>query len=345
MTTQYSKIYDEIFMEWFDINDEETRSTYVSVNEADKSQMIVSLTSRLYDKIMEKVDDIDYGSIPESRGDITKIENYESMMECLDILRNILIQYNQPTQPVDTVYTAIENIKVREKLFSRAFALGAELPIVLYNTIVLSIVSSISFLIAGCIEYIKNPGDDSYILSLDKAAYNRSSQNLLFEDLAKFNQACTRKEFDDALESVIKGSVNPKQLTGIDALGITLSIGVIISLTKQIIPILQELVYFFFHSRQSVSDYFAVQADLITINASNVIYKSDITDGEKQKIIAKQNRIAGAFRKISNFFDINYKKAEKESKKMAADEKKKYKISDVQTVKPDSADAAVSSLF
>lgn len=345
MVSQYAKIYDQIFMEWFDINDEETRKTYVSVNEADKSQMIVSLTSRLYDKIMEKVDDIDFGSIPASRGDITKIENYESMMECLDILRNILIQYSQPTQPVDTVYTAIENIKSREKLFSRAFALGAELPIVLYNTMVLSIVSSISFLIAGCIEYVKNPGDDSFTVSLDKAAYHRTSQNLLFEDLARFNQACSKREFDEAMESVIKGSVNPKQLTGIDALGITLSIGVIIALSKQIIPILQELVYFFFHSRQSVSDYFAVQADLLTINASNVIYKSDIDDGEKKKIIDKQTKIAGAFRKISNFFDIEYKKAERDSKRMAADEKRKYKVSDVQTVKPDSADAAVSSLF
>ena len=345
MTTQYARIYDEIFREWFDINDEETRSTYVSVNEADKSQMIVSLTSRLYDKIMEKVDDIDFGSIPASRGDITKIENYESMMECLDILRNILIQYNQPTEPVDTVYTAIENIKSREKLFSRAFTLGAELPIVLYNTMVLSIVSSISFLIAGCIEYIKNPEDDSYTISLDKAAYHRTSQNLLFEDLRKFNQACSRREFDEAMESVIKGSVNPKQLTGIDALGIALSIGVIVSLSKQIIPLLQELVYFFVHSRQSISDYFAVQADLITINASNVIYKSDISDSEKKSIINKQNKIAGTFRKISNFFDIDYKKAERDSKKMSDSEKKKYKISDVQTVKPDSADAAVSSLF
>ena len=54
-------------------------------------------------KIVEKVDDIDFGTIPRSRGDITKIENYTSLMECIDILRNIIVEYKENTLPIDTV--------------------------------------------------------------------------------------------------------------------------------------------------------------------------------------------------------------------------------------------------
>ena len=40
--------------------------------------------------IVAKVSDIDFGTIPRSRGDITKIENYSQLMECIDILRGVI---------------------------------------------------------------------------------------------------------------------------------------------------------------------------------------------------------------------------------------------------------------
>ena len=119
--------FDAIMREHMDISDTETRRSLIGLDEADKSKMLVSLTSKLYDKIVEKVDDINYGTIPASRGDITKIENYESMMECIDIIYSILKQYNQNTEPVDTIITAINNVKSRKDLFVRAYMMNVEL--------------------------------------------------------------------------------------------------------------------------------------------------------------------------------------------------------------------------
>lgn len=333
-----SKEYDQLFMEHFDVSDNDTRSRYVSLDESGKEQMLVSLTSKLYDKIVEKVDDIDFGSIPKSKGDITKIENFDSMIECLDIIRDIVKQYGQDDEPVDTVYTSINNIREREKLFNRAYVMNVELPIVLYNTITLSIVSSISFLIATSIEFIKNPGDDTFQVSLDKVAYTKTAKNMLFEDLRKFNVACVKKDIDHVLDICIKQ--NAKQLTGATiATGIAV-VGVAIPLLRNILPSLQELTYFFYHSRQSVSDYFAVQADLLQMNTANIVYK-DIDDDKKKNIIDKQTKIAKKFRSISNFFDIEYKKSEKDAKKMVDSEKKKYKLSDIE----DNGISSSSSLF
>ena len=323
--------FDQVMREHMDISDTETRRSLIGLDEADKSKMLVSLTSKLYDKIVEKVDDINYGTIPASRGDITKIENNNSMTECLDIIYSILKQYDQNTEPVDTVVTAINNIKSRKELFTKAYAINAELPIVFYNTIVLSIVSSVSFLIATSIEFIKNPGDDSFTVSLDKVAYVKTSHNLLLDNLRKFNTSCAKGDLDRSLNECMK--VYSKNLSGT---AIVLSSIALLTLAKVIIPILQELTYFFFAVPQSISDYFAVQADLLQMNTSNVIYR-DIDEDKKKKIINKQLKIVDKFRKISNFFNIEYKKAEKKTKESKDADKKKYKTSEISDTAPDSS--------
>ena len=129
--------FDEIVREHMNLMDRTTRKTIISLDEADQNQLLAALTSKLYDKIVEKVDDIDFGTIPRSRGDITKIENYTSLMECIDILRNIIVEYKENTLPIDTVSSAVENLKQRKALFMKAYALNVEMPIILYNTIAL----------------------------------------------------------------------------------------------------------------------------------------------------------------------------------------------------------------
>ena len=209
--------------------------------------------------------------------------------------------------------------------------MNVELPIVFYNTIVLSIVSSVSFLIATSIEFIKNPGDDSFTVSLDKVAYVKTSHNLLLDNLRKFNTSCTKGDLDRSLNECMK--VYSKNLSGT---AIVLSSIALLTLAKVIIPILQELTYFFFAVPQSISDYFAVQADLLQMNTSNVIYR-DIDEDKKKKIINKQLKIVDKFRKISNFFNIEYKKAEKKTKESRDADKKKYKTSEISDTAPDSS--------
>ena len=328
--------FDPLMQEHMDITDTETRRSLIGLEEADQSKVLVSLTSKLYDKIVAKVDDINFGSIPASRGDITRIENFDSMVECVDIIYSILKQYNQTTEPVDTISTAINNVRSRKDLFTKAFAANVELPIVFYNTIVLSIVSSVSFLIAISIEFIKNPGDDSFTVSLDKVAYTKTSHNLLLDNLRKFNSSCARGELDRSMNECMKPSI--KNLSGGGAA--FLSVVALLGLAKVIIPILQELTYFFYSTPQNISDYFAVQADLLQMNTANVMYK-DMDDDTKKEIIRKQTGIANKFRKISNFFSIEYKKGEKKSRSEMKSEKKKYTTRELNN----EPDADSSSLF
>ena len=196
--------YNKIIREHFDISDDATRKCIVALEDGEETQLLSALSSALYDKIVEKVDQIDFGTIPISRGDITKVDGFENTVDCLNIIRSIVMEYKQDPAIVDIVLTAIDNIKTRKGTFVKAYSLNVEFPMVLYNLITLAIENSVSFLIAVCIQYIKDPDTQTTEAALDKVAYNNTKDNLLFNQLNNFNKACATGDIDVALKEVMK---------------------------------------------------------------------------------------------------------------------------------------------
>ena len=196
--------FDQIIKENFDLSDRATRKYLVSLDEDDRSAVTTALASALYDKIVANVDKIDFGSIPKSMGDITKVDGFDKTIECIDIIKKLVTEYKESTETVDTVSNAIENVKSRKALFMKAFATKSNLPINFYNLIVLAIEHSVSFLISVCIEYIKNNDTKTIDMAIDKAAYNNAQDNLLFEQLKGFNEACGSGELDSTFTEILK---------------------------------------------------------------------------------------------------------------------------------------------
>lgn len=200
--------FDQIIREHFDLSDRYTRKYIASITEdAQRDQLLTALSSALYNKIVTKVDDIDFGSIPKSRGDITKVQGFESTEECLNIIRNLVIEYKQDPAIVDIVISAVNNVRERKALFMKGFALNAELPMLIYDTIVLAIERSTSLMIATCIEYIKDPTSTNMKMALDKAAYTKTMDDMLFKELINFNNMCHNGQMDKTLDSVMKNPV------------------------------------------------------------------------------------------------------------------------------------------
>jgi hypothetical protein len=397
--------YQELFRENFDISDEATRKCIVNLEDGEQEQLLTALSSKLYDMIVAKVDHIDFGTIPKSRGDISKVDGIENTEECLKIIRQLVMEYREDPTCVDTVITAIQNIKDRKGLFVKSFALNVELPMLLYNTTVLAIEQSVSFLIAVCIVYIKDPDIQGMNAALDKAAYNNAMSNLLFEQLTLFNNGCRSKEIDNLIEELIKNGGRIKEcgegygsdycppqaavqqpndtasdyydslaaggdvdssyepingsneeeiepedeleeagllqelgIAGGIVLGalatpgvIALTIKGIKALFKIVIPFLRNLVYFFISKRDKFAEDLAIQARFIEANAYKLQYStnSNLDDDEKGKVIQKQLKIAKRLQAMSNKIAVKNKRAEAESKKMAAEDMKKVKIEEI----------------
>ena len=204
----FKREYDQLIKEHFDLSDKNTRRFIVSLEDAGQEQLLSALSSALYDKIVSKVDDIDFGSIPTSRGDITKVDGFSGTEECLNIIRRLVLEYKQNPAIVDVVLTTIQNIKDRKGMFIKGFTLNSELPMLIYNMMVLSVERSTSLMIATCIEYVKDPKSSTPVQALNKVAYQRTMDDLLFKQLANFNNMCKTKDLDKLLESAMKNTVH-----------------------------------------------------------------------------------------------------------------------------------------
>lgn len=335
-TIYRSKQFNEC-MNYFDLTDDLTRNVLLTVNEADQNVVMTNLSQKLYSHIINKVDDIDFGTIPESKGDITKIQNYDQLMDCITVMSEVLARYNQPTTSIEVIQLAVQNVIDRTDKFVMGYKLNIEMPIVIYNTIVLSVVSSVSYLIASCLEYVKQPEDMGFEISLDKTATIKSADALLFKDLTKFNNTCASGEFDKAMDFML--SAKAKNFTGGIMLGFSASaVAIALAAVLLIIPAIRELVFLFYYTRESISTYFELQANLLTMNAYNVQNNLARDAKERKKIAANQKKVAEVFNKISNKVKVNYKVAEvKAVKDNTTVEKTKYTQDDILDAIPDSS--------
>lgn len=193
----------QIFSESFDLTDRYTCHYLATINEAEQADVLSALSSALYDKIVKKVDKIDFGTIPKSRGDITKVDGYEKTLECIDIIQRLFREYKVDTEIPDSINTAITNIRDRKSMFMKAYGLKIEMPMVMYNLIVLSIERSVAFTISTCLEYVKTP-NSTLKMAVDKVAVTKAEDDLMLKQLTSFNVMCANGSFDKTMTAVMK---------------------------------------------------------------------------------------------------------------------------------------------
>lgn len=335
MTIYRMPEFTKVVTEYFDTSDRETFSYLSTIEEEDQSKVMIALTAKLYEHMVDKVDDIDFGDIPKSRGDITKLPNYEKVLDCVNIIKGILASSKQDMAPILSIDHMIKNLVEYKDTFVKAYQLKSELPIVIYNTAVLSIYSGISLLISSCIEFVKSPDGTGFDIALDKVQLSKTKESLLFKDLEKLNKSFEHGELPKALDVVIKQKINVSDLgskveesaTGFAA-GV-LSIGAVIYTILNIIPILREMIYFYYYIRVKVSDFFDAQSALLQMNAYNLAARSVNDEKDVKEIQNKQLKIADKFKKFANMLSVKFSKGSVSAEKETKDLEKKLKIDDV----------------
>lgn len=336
------KEYEDVIKEHFDIfgTDEETNAL-TNINEADQSAVLLSLTNKFYDYIITKVDDIDFGEIDITRGDITKLSNYKRMVQCLIDIINIIKEYKQETSLVNDVLTCIDNIESSRDLWVKSYNVHNPLGQTMYRTMTLACIEATAVLVVNTIDFIKSPSSDTFQASFDKIAYNKTKNGLLFENIRSFNSAYSKGQVAKAMNYVLEASKkNFVGEVGVGAGIVALSIIVI-----NIIPILRELIFFFFYIRVSVADFFSIHANMIEMNLLNIDARKDLDKEKKKKISQKQKAIAEKFKAFANKIQVKTREAEYNTYKEIKANEKKYTASEVLENIPDSASSGSGSLF
>ena len=333
---------NDAFCEYMDIHDSETRKQLLAMSEADQNSVLLSLTGKLYEMIIDKTTDIDFGDIPETKGDITRLESYNKIMDSIDTLTQILQQFHQPTDTIDNIRAALDNLENDKDLYKKGFQAHINIIETTYNTIALSIVSSLSYMIAVTVDFVKNPGHgNTYRASFDKAGIARTKDSLVYSNIVSFNQACKEGQIRSAFNPLIKNKV--KNLFGV-SLGAIATGMAVAAILVNILPIIRELTYFYYASNTRISQYFDLQADLLEMNAQLIKSCEVDTEDERKVVAARQLAIAGRFRKVAEFFMVKTKEADKNATKMMKQDTKLYKLNDVVDQAPDSI-ASNDSLF
>ena len=335
--------YYQIISEYYDLSDYHTKRKLIFCNEAEKMTTIEKIVGKIYGHIKSNCTGIDFGTIPNSKGVITKVDNYQNIIDCLNSVKALAMEYHEDTKLVDNLLTTADNIQKRERVFNKAFALNIDLPIMIYNISVMSIVAGTSLLISTSVEFVKN-GHDSFQMSFDRASYKKSKDHVLYQYSDQFNRECSKGTIDKVLESSIRNNMTSSNMKNIyheDAYDDGYQIGAFAGMAKGIFGLITGFfgiigtlfgmirlsIYYFLRMRMKLSDWFANQAEFLQINANNIKYREG-DSATKKAIYQKQMKMVENFKKISNMIALKDSKAQKESKEDERDYKNKHKYED-----------------
>ena len=325
-----TKEFKQIVSEYMDITDYKTNTRLYNLDEAEQNTVLLSLTNKLYQMIVAKIDDVEKGDIPKSRGDITRLPKYNQLKECAKTLTSIFEQYKEDTAPIKVIENAIDNLEDNSDVFVQSYMAKVDFGIMIYESVTLAVIGSLSYMIACCIEYVKDPKNDGLTIVMDKTGVAKVKEHLLYENLVKFNEACRTNDVENAIRPLIKNRT--QNLFGVGGMVLVKGLLIAVPTIIALIPLIKDLVYYFFAARQRVSVYFDIQADLLEMNANELKDNPNITtDADKKSVIRKQLQVARTFRQIADKLAVEAKTAENKADKEIKKDNKKYRIDDVET--------------
>ena len=230
-------IYRRVFCEYMDMDDRETRNTLCTIDEADQTNVVLTLTQKLYETIVNKNLDIDFGTIPESKGDITAVDQYPTIIKTVKLIEDLLKHYKQPYTTIDEVSKAIDYLELNKDLFRRGFAMKSNIIEMTYNTAVLNIIGTLSYMVTTMVHFISQPGKIGYEIMLDKRGIARTKESLVYSNLTSMNNAFKTGEIKAAFTPIIRNKA--RGFAGI-GLGTIAMAGAGAAVLLNILPILRE---------------------------------------------------------------------------------------------------------
>ena len=85
------------------------RNTIIAMEAAEEERVDNVMVAKLYELAISKAN-IDFDDIPSSKGDITKYVGYNTMVDSLNLVKDLAKQQNVKIKEIEIVETAVNNI-------------------------------------------------------------------------------------------------------------------------------------------------------------------------------------------------------------------------------------------
>jgi hypothetical protein len=315
------------------------KSQIQKLTEAEQAVVNDRMIGNLYQSALKKKN-INFDNIPNSKGDIQRVDGYDNMLATLSVLRGLSKKFGINIPEIEIVEDAINNIRVHKPLFDKGFKLNIDFLQMYYNTLVYACIESTSLILSSYVEYTRTVNSVEFQLRKGKGVYG----NVCIDSLVKFNKQIKDGSFVKFARGLIdKGSENFLGTIGSTSLGAAVKTGVTgflsahpvaagvmatIAVAATIVPVVRELIYYFYESRMQVSEYLNHQKEFIEMNKFKL--ESSSMDAQKRnKILDKQKGVINRLEKISDKVRVNQQIANKNANNKIKDDNKGYTLSSV----------------
>lgn len=271
----------------------EDRSYMKNMDKHDIHQINGQLVQNLY-RVISNRKGIDFGDIPDSKGDIERVKYYENTIQSLDVLEELFRKNNIMEPGIEVVRKSIGFMKLYKPHFCNGFKYKHDFIMIMYNSLVMAIIDATCVMISSYMEFIISSEPD-YTLN---HVITKQRSSVSFENLKSFNTVCENGNMGQIMSYMIKEQKNA--LMGADVV-VT---GVIVFGLLSIVPLIRELIYFYYKSRVKVSEYLELQSQFLEMNKL-AVESSNRSPKERKEIAKKQDAIITKMRKMADKIQIN----------------------------------------
>lgn len=298
------------------------KSKIYSLTEAEQAIVNDKMVGNLYQSALKRKN-IDFGDIPNSKGDIQKFGGYQNMIATVDMLRELTKKFGIQIPELNIVDDAINNIRIQKRTFERGYSLGIDFIKMYYQALVLACVDATTLLLASYVEFTRTVNNIDFQIKSGKGI----SGNICINSLDEFNKSVK----DGSFIKFADGLMSKKQENFLGTAAAA-SVGVktvaAIAIGASIVPTLRLLIFYFYDTKMTLSEKLAYQKELLEMNAFR-LNASNMDAQKRNKILDKQKRYIDNLEKISDKIRVSDQLATKSSTNSIKQDNKQWNINNV----------------
>ena len=263
-----------------------------------------ALTQKLYTEIISK-SNINFGKIPDSKGDLTKYEYYKTLNDSIDALNQIL--EGAQLEELAMLNKLFDMVISLRSDFEFGFKFDVEIIKLTYNTSVMSLFEMVNLCIMAYTNYLK----DTSAISIDFGKVKKNDL-LVTRSVASLLKLYENGEWAMILKQT-KG--DPSNLLGglvsLDTVSKAVSVSKPVQVIAALIALLLSLrllISLYYSSAAKIDRYVTTQKDFLALA---IVNDTDNTD----KSLTRQHKMLSKLESISNFIEVHILKSDSDAKK------------------------------
>ena len=280
------------------------KSKIQMLTEAEQAVVNDKMIGNLYQSVLKRKN-VDFDNIPYSKGDIQKVDGYDNMLATIEVLKGLSKKFGIKINELDIVENAIVNLRTYRGTFERGFGLNVDFLKMYYNTLVYACIESTSLILSSYVEYTRTINNVEFQIKKGRGI----NGNICLDTLKKFNDSVREGKFIKFANGLLNKD-RENFLGAAAAMGTAKSVMATIAIGASIVPLMRELVYYFYESRMKASEYLTQQKEFIEMNKFR-LESSSMSAQERNTILNKQRSVIDRLEKLADKVRVNQQVANK----------------------------------